>query len=75
LDVADNLIEVTAQKSKTARRRFVKIQPNLREWLLPLRRHTGKVTPVDFPKQLNQARSSAGIEEWDVIWKESKNAT
>jgi integrase len=62
-DEAD-LIEVTAQKSKTARRRFVKIQPNLREWLLPLRRHTGKVTPVDFPKQLNQARSSAGIEEW-----------
>jgi integrase len=35
----DNLIEVTAQKSKTARRRFVKIQPNLREWLLPLRKY------------------------------------
>jgi len=61
---ADNLIEVTAQKSKTARRRFVKIQPNLREWLLPTRKHTGKVTPDNFPKQLEAARSSAGITEW-----------
>src|ERR1017187_8911135 len=27
-----DLIEVTAEKAKTARRRFVKMQPNLREW-------------------------------------------
>jgi integrase len=62
-DDAD-LIEVTAQKSKTARRRFVKIQPNLREWLLPVRKHTGKVTPDNFPKQFEAARISAGISEW-----------
>jgi integrase len=62
-DDAD-LIEVTAQKSKTARRRFVKIQPNLREWLLPLRKHTGKVTCDNFPKQFEAARQSAGITEW-----------
>jgi integrase len=60
----DNLIEVTAQKSKTARRRFVKIQPNLREWLLPVRKHTGKVTPIDLRNQLDAARASAGITEW-----------
>ncbi len=59
-----DLIEVTAQKSKTARRRFVKIQPNLREWLLPVRKHTGKVTPDNFPKQLDAARAAAGITEW-----------
>ncbi len=69
LDWADvhfdaDLIEVTAQKSKTARRRFVKIQPNLREWLLPVRKHTGKVTPDNFPKQLDAARAAAGIAEW-----------
>jgi len=61
---ADNLIEVTAQKSKTARRRFVKIQPNLREWLLPVRKHTGKVTPDNFPKELAAARVAAGITDW-----------
>jgi integrase len=59
-----DLIEVTAQKSKTARRRFVKIQPNLREWLLPVRKHTGKVTCDNFPKQFEAARQSAGITEW-----------
>jgi integrase len=61
---ADNLIEVTAQKSKTARRRFVKIQPNLREWLLPVRKHTGKVTPENFAKQFEAARAAAGITGW-----------
>jgi len=59
-----DLIEVTAQKSKTARRRFVKIQPNLRAWLLPVRKHMGKVTPDNFPKQLDAAREAAGITEW-----------
>jgi integrase len=61
---ADNLIEVMAEKSKTARRRFVKMQPNLREWLLPVRRHSGKVTPEDLPAQFDAARAAAGIEEW-----------
>jgi integrase len=59
-----DLIEVTAQKSKTARRRFVKIQPNLRAWLLPVRNHMGKVTSDNFPKQLDAAREAAGITEW-----------
>jgi integrase len=60
----DNLIEVTAQKSKTARRRFVKIQPNLREWLLPVRKHSGKVTPDNLETQLEAARETAGIADW-----------
>jgi hypothetical protein len=44
----EQLIEVTAAKSKTARRRFVKIQPNLRAWLASVRKHSGKVTPENF---------------------------
>lgn len=60
----DNLIEVTAAKAKMARRRFVKIQPNLREWLLPVRKHSGKVTPEALPTQLDAARVAAGITEW-----------
>ena len=64
IDFEDGSIEVTAKKSKTARRRFVQMQPNLREWLLPLRKHTGNVTPVDLRNQLDAARAAAGITEW-----------
>jgi integrase len=60
----EQLIEVTAQKSKTARRRFVKIQPNLHEWLLPVRRHAGKVTPDNLETQLEAARKAASITDW-----------
>ena len=59
-----DLIEVTAKKSKTARRRFVRMQPNLGEWLIPVRKHSGKVTPDNFPKQLDAVREAAGITEW-----------
>jgi integrase len=59
-----DLIEVTAKKSKTARRRFVKMQSNLREWLLSVRKHKGNVTPDNFEKQLDAARVAAGITEW-----------
>jgi integrase len=59
-----DLIEVTARKSKTARRRFVKMQPNLREWLLPVRKHSGQVTPDNFENQLGAAREAAGITQW-----------
>ena len=64
IDFESGLIEVTAKKSKTARRRFVRIQPNLREWLLPVRKHSGNVTPDNFPKQFDAARVAAGIHEW-----------
>jgi integrase len=64
IDFESGLIEVTAKKSKTARRRFVRIQPNLREWLLPVRKHSGNVAPDNFPKQFDAARVAAGITEW-----------
>jgi integrase len=64
IDFDDNLIEVTARNSKTARRRLVKIQPNLREWLLPVRKHRGPVTSEDFIKEFYQARVAAGIKKW-----------
>src|SRR5262249_822853 len=64
IDFESNLIEVKAEKSKTAQRRFVTLQPNLREWLLPLRKHRGNVTPEDFNKLFVQAREAAGIKEW-----------
>src|SRR4029453_6119912 len=65
IDFESGLIKVTAQNSKTAQRRFVTMQPNLREWLLPLRKHKGNVTPGEnFRQSFDQARVAAGIEDW-----------
>jgi integrase len=65
IDFESGLIEVTAQNSKTAQRRLVTMQPNLREWLLPLRKHKGNVTPSNcFRELFEQARETAGIAEW-----------
>ena len=67
IDFESGLIEVKAQKSKTAQRRLVTMQPNLREWLLPLRKHKGNVTPSNcFRQFFEQAREAAGINEWPV---------
>jgi len=59
-----DLIEVTAEKAKTARRRFVRMQPNLREWLLPVRKRKGAVVCDNFRKQFDAAREAAKIAEW-----------
>jgi integrase len=65
IDFESELIEVKAAKSKIAQRRFVTIQPNLREWLLPLRLHKGNVTPQNgFRQSFEQARAAAGINDW-----------
>src|SRR5262249_23473969 len=67
IDFESNLIEVKAEKSKTAQRRFVTMQPNLREWLLPVRRNKGRVTTKrSFHEhgQFDQARKAAGIIRW-----------
>jgi integrase len=65
IDFESGLIKVTAEKSKTSQKRYVTIQPNLREWLLPLRQHTGNVTPQScFRELFEQARAAAGIDEW-----------
>jgi integrase len=66
IDFESGLIEVTAEKSKTAQKRFVMLQPNLREWLQPVRKHKGKVTPDEpaFRRAFEQARKAAGIAEW-----------
>lgn len=64
VNLQSGLIEVTARKSKSARRRFVRIQPNLATWLQPYTRLSGKVTPPDYRLLLKDARSAAGIEKW-----------
>jgi integrase len=64
VDFESGLIEIKAAKAKTGARRFVTIQSNLREWLLPLRQHKGNVTPEGFRVLFKQARAAAGIKQW-----------
>jgi integrase len=64
VDLESSLIEVTAKNAKSARRRFVKVQPNLAKWLQPYRRSSGSVTPPDYRELLDSARKAARIEEW-----------
>jgi len=64
VDLQSGLIEVTASKAKSARRRFVKIQPNLAKWLQPHALLSGNVTPPNYPEFLDDAREAAGIKQW-----------
>ena len=66
VDFESGLIEVTAKKSKTARRRFIKMRPNLVAWLAPYRLHTGSVLPVNARKKLETVRKAAKLfgESW-----------
>jgi integrase len=61
VDFESGLIEVTAKNAKTARRRLVKIPPNLMEWLAPYRLHTGRVSPLNERKKLHAARVTAKL--------------
>jgi integrase len=64
VDLQSHLIEITASKAKSARRRFVKIKPNLLLWLKPYAQSRGPVTPSDYRELLDKARKDAGIKEW-----------
>jgi integrase len=66
IDFDSGHIEVTAEKSKSKlANRFITMQPNLREWLLPLHKLKGNVTPrQNFRQLFDQAREAAGITEW-----------
>jgi integrase len=64
VDLSTGLIEITAAKSKSARRRFVRIQPNLAEWLRPVAQVAGPVVPPDYVPYFNAARKAAGIKQW-----------
>jgi integrase len=59
VDVNLRHIRVRAKHAKTASRRLVDIQPNLRKWLLPYRGRTGKVAPENLRVKLLADRKRA----------------
>jgi integrase len=64
IDLKARLIEVTARKAKSARRRFVKIKSNLLQWLKPYALASGPVAPRNYRELLDKARLAAGIRAW-----------
>lgn len=64
IDLQSGLIEVTASKAKSARRRFVRIQPNLMTWLNPHAQLSGRVAPINCRKIMDAACEAARIVEW-----------
>jgi integrase len=67
IDFDGGHIEVTAEKSKSKiANRFITIQPNLNEWLLPFRKIRGSVTPrrTTFRQLFDQTRIAGGITKW-----------
>jgi integrase len=57
-------IEIKSSKAKSARRRIVEMQPNLRDWLRPYAGMTGAVVPVNARKRLDGVRKAAGLVRW-----------
>ena len=57
-------VEVKSSKAKSARRRIVEMQPNLRDWLRPYAGMTGAVVPVNARKKLDLVRKAAGLARW-----------
>ncbi len=64
INFQSRLIEVTASKAKSARRRFIKIKPNLLLWLKPYAKPNGLITPPNFRKLFERAQNAAGIQDW-----------
>jgi integrase len=64
VDLVRGHIEVKAAKAKSARRRFVQIQPNLAAWLQPYTGLTGHVVPPGERDRLSAVRAAAGLARW-----------
>ena len=64
VDLPGRLIQVTAKKAKSARRRFVKIEPTLAISIARYARAKGAVTPSNLRELLDEARTAAKITTW-----------
>src|SRR5260370_2326579 len=63
-DLVRSHIEVKAKKAKSARRRLVEMQPNLREWLRPYAEMTGPAVPMNARQKVDQVCNAAALARW-----------
>jgi integrase len=59
-----NLIEIRPEKSKTAKRRFIEIQPNLAQWLAPHAARHGSLVPRNARKKVDAVCKAAELQRW-----------
>lgn len=64
VDLGSGLIEVTAAKSKTSKRRLVKISDNLAAWIQSHAQTAGPIAPAGLRKRLDAVKALAGFKEW-----------
>ena len=67
IDLDSNLIEVKAEKTKTASRRLVPILPVLKAWLEPAAKQSGALWEHSHPffhERQREAATGAGLKEW-----------
>ncbi|MEY4489071.1 MAG: hypothetical protein RIQ79_1579 [Verrucomicrobiota bacterium] len=73
-DFEHNLIEVSADKSKTAQRRLVPIQSNLAAWLVPFRENKGPLCTSQKTQFIirrwlaKEIKNSDGTVEAGILW-------
>ena len=66
IDLERGFIEVKASKAKSARRRLIRIQPNLATWLTPYASMTGAVVPGNARTKIDRVCDSAGLQHWPL---------
>ena len=69
VDLAQGHIEITAQNAKTASRRLAPVPENLKAWLTPIHRKTGRVFAVstsggNLTERLQKLARKAGLTGW-----------
>jgi integrase len=64
IDFDENEIAVAGDGESHKSERHVDMLPNLRQWLLPLRKLSGPITPENFRKHFEEARTAAKISPW-----------
>ena len=64
IDQKHGYVEVKARKAKSARRRIIEIQPNLREWLRPYAEKSSAVVAMNWHKKVDFVRKAAKLSHW-----------
>ncbi|MBA2434824.1 MAG: tyrosine-type recombinase/integrase [Chthoniobacterales bacterium] len=66
INLSRGFIEVKASKAKSARRRLVRIQPNLAAWLSPYAALSGTVVPNNSRKKVDYVWHTAALTRWPL---------
>jgi integrase len=67
IDLKRNFINVSATKSKTAKRRLIPIAPNLADWLRPYAHRSGRIYPFShrwYHFNIDELRKAVELADW-----------